>query len=81
VETREHCIARHIFNCNLVFGACLLAASGAFLATFAGCSLTTFLAGAPACYVLADLVLLLGAGACVINGMACSNGEQDSCPS
>lgn len=80
-ETRQQCIARHIFNCNLGFAACLLGATGVFIGTFAGCSLTTFLAGAPACEVLADIVLVLVAGGCVIYGAACMNAVQDGCPS
>jgi YD repeat-containing protein len=79
-ETRQHCIARHMLGCDLVFGACLLAATGVFIGVFAGCTLETLLAGAPVCEVIADVILVLGAGACVLNGISCINNAQDGCP-
>jgi YD repeat-containing protein len=80
-ETRAQCISRHTFNCHLGFAACLLATTGVFLGVFAGCTLSTFILGAPACAVLADVILVLGAGACVLYGYACLNAVQDGCPS
>ena len=80
VETRQQCIARHILSCDLQFGACLLAATGIFIGVFAGCTLETLIAGAPVCEVIADVILALGAGACVLNGVSCLNNSADGCP-
>jgi hypothetical protein len=33
------------------------------------------------CEVLADVILVLGAGACVLYGYQCMNAVQDGCPS
>lgn len=79
-ETRQQCIARHVMSCNLTFYGCLLVTLGVGLAFLGGCTLATFIVGVPVCEVIADVIVALGAGACLLNGFACINNSADGCP-
>lgn len=79
-ETREQCIARHQRACDLQFYGCLgLVVSGGVYA-FATCNLTTLILGLPACTVLTAVVGIVGASACVLNGVGCRINSADGCP-
>jgi YD repeat-containing protein len=79
-ETRERCIARHYTACDLQFYACLGIVVSGGVGFFATCTLTTLILGLPACTVITAVIGIVGAAACVLNGVACRMNAPDGCP-
>ncbi|MFL6255360.1 MAG: DUF6531 domain-containing protein [Pyrinomonadaceae bacterium] len=79
-ESHDDCVKRHRHACDLQFYACLSALVAGGVAFEASCTITTLIAGLPACTVITGIIAIFGGGACIINGVACNNNAEDGCP-